>query len=392
MLFMFLTLVIFTFVLGLLVFVHEFGHFIVARKNGVKAEEFGFGFPPRAIGLVKTDDGWKFVFRAKPTDKNFKNTIYSLNWIPLGGFVKIKGEMGEDATDSDSFVRKKIWQRMLIISAGVAMNVIVAAIFLSVGFGIGMPRVLDDEVSSFARVRDVEIQIVNVVANTPAEQAGIVYGDIIVSIDGKDFEKMSALGDYVGGKEGVVTKVKIKRDENVLEKELTPQKIKEYNVIGYGIGMVRVGVVSYPWYIAPWEGIKETFFYIKEILQAFGLLLKDLVMGDKISVDLSGPVGIAVLTGKVARLGIIYLLQFVALLSVNLAIINFLPFPALDGGRLLFLFIEWFRGKPVNQRIENLIHNIGFTLLLIFIILITYRDFTKFGGRILEALKTSIGI
>jgi regulator of sigma E protease len=389
---MFLTLVVFIFILGLLVFVHEFGHFIVAIKNGVKAEEFGFGFPPRAIGVVKTEDGWKIVWRAKPTDKNFKNTIYSLNWIPLGGFVKIKGEMGEDATDSDSFVRKKIWQRMLIISAGVAMNIVTAAVFLSIGFGIGMPQVLDDNVSRFARVRDAEIQIVNVMAGTPAEKAGIAYGDIIVSIDGKDFEKMSDLGGYVGGKEGVVTKMQIKRGEDILEKEIIPQRIEEYNVTGYGIGMVRVGVVSYPWYIAPWEGLKETLFYIKEISRAFGLLLKDLVMGDKISVDLSGPVGIAVLTGKVARLGIIYLLQFVALLSVNLAIINFLPFPALDGGRLLFLVIEWFRGKPVNQRIENIIHNVGFTLLLIFIVLITYRDFTKFGGRILEALKTSIGI
>jgi regulator of sigma E protease len=389
---MFLTLVIFAFVLGLLVFVHEFGHFIVARKNGVKAEEFGFGFPPRAIGIVKTEDGWKVVWRAKPTDKNFKNTIYSLNWIPLGGFVKIKGEMGEDAADSDSFVRKKIWQRMLILSAGVVMNVVTAAIFLSIGFGIGMPQVLDDEISSFARVRDAEIQIVNIAAGTPAEKAGIASGDIIISIDGKEFDKMSALGEYVGAKEGVVTKVQIKRGEETLEKEITPQKIEEFNVTGYGIGMVRVGVVSYAWYIAPWEGIKETFFYIKEILQAFGLLLKDLVMGGKISVDLSGPVGIAVLTGKVARLGTIYLLQFVALLSVNLAIINFLPFPALDGGRLLFLVIEWFRRKPVNQQIENIIHNIGFTLLLIFIVLITYRDFTKFGGRILEALKTSIGI
>lgn len=389
---MFLTLIIFIFVLGLLVFVHEFGHFIVAIKNGVRAEEFGFGFPPRAIGLVKTDDGWKIVFRAKPTDKNFKNTIYSLNWIPLGGFVKIKGEMGEDAQDADSFIRKKIWQRMLIIFAGVAMNVITAAIFLSIGFGIGMPQVLDDEVSSFARVRDAEIQIVNVVAGTPAKKAGIESGDIVVSVDGKSFEKMSSLGEYVGSREGAVTKVEIKRGAEILEKEITPQKIEEYNVIGYGIGMVRVGVVSYPWYIAPWEGIKETFFYIKEILRAFGLLLKDLVMGDKISVDLSGPVGIAVLTGKVARLGVIYLLQFIALLSVNLAIINFLPFPALDGGRLLFLVIEWLRKKPVNQRIENLIHNVGFTLLLILIVLITYRDFTKFGGRILEALKTSIGI
>lgn len=389
---MFFTLFIFAFVLGVLIFVHEFGHFIVARKNGVKAEEFGFGFPPRAIGIVKTDNGWKFIFRAKPTDKNFKNTIYSLNWIPLGGFVKIKGEMGEDAQDHDSFVRKKIWQRVIIISAGVVMNIVAAAIFLSIGFGIGMPQILDDDISPYARVRDVEIQIVNVAAGTPAEKAGIASGDIIVSIDGKEFDKMSALGEYVGAKEGVATKVKIKRGEVTLEKEITPRKIEEYNVVGLGIGMARVGVVSYAWYIAPWEGIKETFFYVKEILQAFGLLLKDLVMGDKLSVDLSGPVGIAVLTGKVARLGIIYLLQFTALLSVNLAIINFLPFPALDGGRLLFLFIEWIRRKPVNQQIENIIHNIGFTLLLLFIALITYRDFTKFGGRILEALKTSIGI
>lgn len=389
---MFTTLIIFLLVLGLLVFVHEFGHFITAKKYGAKVEEFGFGFPPRMIGIVKSDEKWKIVGKSKPTDINFKNTIYSFNWIPLGGFVKIKGEAGEGANDPDSFVNKKIWQRAIILFAGVGMNVALTAILLSIGFGIGIPQAIDDDISPAAKVSDAEIQVVAVVNNTPAEESGIKAGDVILSIDDKSFEKLQDFSDYVNSKESIPLSVQIKRGEEEISKEIAPKFLPEYDTIGFGIGMAQVGIVSYPWYMAPWEGVKATGYFVKEILKAFGMLLKNLVQDGEVSVDISGPVGIAVITGQVARLGLIYLLQFTALLSVNLAIINFFPFPALDGGRFIFLIIEGIRGKPVNRKIENIIHNIGFTLLLLLVVLVTFRDFTRFGGKILEVMKQSLGM
>lgn len=389
---MFTTLIIFILVLGLLVFVHEFGHFITAKKCGAKVEEFGFGFPPRLGGIVKVDGKWKFVGKSKPTDKNFKNTIYSLNWIPLGGFVKIKGEAGEGENDPDSFVNKKIWQRAIILFAGVGMNVVLTAVLLSIGFGIGLPAVISDEMPTTARVRDAEIQIITVVEDSPSEKAGIIAGDTILSIDNIVFENLTEFSDYTSSKENSALSVKIKRNEQELTKEITPAYLTEYDKVGLGVGTAQVGIVSYPWYIAPWEGTKETGYFLKEILFAFGGLFKNLVQTGNVGIDISGPVGIAVITGQAARLGIMYLLQFTAILSLNLAIINFFPFPALDGGRFIFLIIEGLRGKPVNRKIENIIHNIGFTLLLLLVVLVTYRDFTRFGGKMLEVLKRSFGV
>ncbi|MEA3272361.1 MAG: RIP metalloprotease RseP, partial [Patescibacteria group bacterium] len=335
---------------------------------------------------------WKFVGKSKPTDANLKNTIYSLNWIPIGGFVKIKGEAGEGAEDPDSFVNKKIWQKALILFSGVAMNVVLAAVLLSIGFGIGLPQAIYDDISPRAKVRDAEIQVITVVKDSPAEEAGLEMGDVILSVDDIKFEKMQAFSDFTDINENILLNVKIKRGEEEFSKEIAPIYLPEYNTIGFGIGMAQVGIVSYPWYLAPWEGIKETGFFLQEILRAFGALLKNLVTTGEVAVDISGPVGIAVLTGQVARLGLMYLLQFTALLSINLAIINFFPFPALDGGRFIFLIIEGIRGKPVNRKIENIIHNIGFTLLLLLVVLVTYRDFTRFGGKILEVLRQSLGI
>ncbi|NQU84040.1 MAG: RIP metalloprotease RseP [Parcubacteria group bacterium] len=389
---MFTTIIVFILVLGLLVFVHEFGHFITAKKFGAKAEEFGFGFPPRLGGIVKVDGKWKLVGKSKPSDKDFKNTIYSLNWIPIGGFVKIKGEAGEDADEKDSFASKSVFQRGVILFAGVAMNIVLTVVLLSIGFGVGLPAVIDDDISSSAIIRDAEIQIITVVENSPAEEVGIESGDVILSIDDIVFQNLSEFSDYTSTRENTAILVKIKRGEDEFLKELTPSFLPEYNFIGLGVGTAQVGTVSYPWYIAPWEGIKGTGYFLKEIVLAFGGLLGDLVKTGEVDVRLSGPVGIAVITGQVARLGFIYLLQFTAILSLNLAILNFFPFPALDGGRFIFLIVEAIRGKPVNRQIENIVHNIGFALLMILVVLVTYRDFTKFGGRMLEVLKSTFGL
>ena len=199
-------------------------------------------------------------------------------------------------------------------------------------------------------------------------------------MDGKNFS-FYELQAYLTKNIGKEVAYGLKRDTNKFEKKIVPKILPETGKGGIGVGLVEVGVVAYPWHLAIWKGITETGFYIKEIILAFYALLSGLIIGKGAAVDLSGPVGIAVLTGKVARLGFVYLMQFAAVLSVNLAIVNILPFPALDGGRILFLIIEKIRGKPVNQKVESLIHNLGFTALMILVMFITYNDFVKFGSK-----------
>ena len=366
------TIIIFVGVLSLLVFVHEFGHFIAARRAGVRVDEFGFGFPPRLFGVKRGD------------------TIYSINWIPLGGFVQIKGEAGEDKNQPDSFAGKKIWVRSAIISAGVAMNFVLAAFLLSVGYGVGVPQVLDD-LSPSARVRDRAVQIVSILKGSPAEEAGIEAGDTVGQVNGEVLAGYQEVQERIRASEGRPVRLSIIRGNQTVERVATPRVLPETGKPGIGVGLVETGIVSYPWYLAPVKGVETTVFFAKEVFIAFGNLIRNLILERRVAIDISGPVGIAVLTGQVARLGFIYLLQFTALLSVNLAIINIFPFPALDGGRLLFLLIEKGRGRPVAARIEGLIHQVGFALLLTLVALVTYRDLARFGGTIGTAFRRLFG-
>jgi len=371
------TILLFAIILGLLVFVHEFGHFISAKKLGAKVEEFGFGFPPRMIGVYKNHEGKaKLVFRKTPTTNN---TIYSLNWIPIGGFVRIKGEDGGEKNDPESFSAKPIWKRAVILAAGVTMNFVLAIVVMSIGFGIGMPQALNGNLEG-ANIKDRTLQVVSVTKESPAALAGIEAGDEIISIDGKElnFKELQA---YATSKIGQEVDYGIKRKDNVFDVKAVPAVLKETGFGGIGVNLVEVGVVSYPWYLALWRGVTETLFFTKEVVVAFAMLIKDLFIGRGASVDLSGPIGIAVLTGQVARLGLIYILQFTALLSVNLAVVNILPFPALDGGRIVFLIIEKIRRRPVSQKLEAIIHNVGFMALMLLVAIVTYRDFIKFGDK-----------
>lgn len=168
---------------------------------------------------------------------------------------------------------------------------------------------------------------------------------------------------------------------------MTPRLISAADYPVLGVVVAKTALVSYPWYISIWEALKNTFFLLWNILSLFGVLLYNLISRGTLSVDFSGPLGIAVMTGQVVDLGFSYLMRFVAILSLNLAIINIIPFPALDGGKLLFLLIEKLKGSPVNQKYENLIHNFGFMFLMLLIVFITYRDVLKFGGKIVGAFK-----
>lgn len=376
---MFLTIIIFLAVLSILVFVHEVGHFISARRFGVKAEEFGFGFPPRLGGIYRNREGkWKLVWGSRPVEDS-PGTVYSFNWIPLGGFVKIKGENG-DNSDLDSFVNKKIWKRAIILSAGVFMNIVLAAVLFSIGLSIGMPQALDD-INPRAAIRDRSIQIIQVLPDSPAAQAGIQIGDVIENINGEEFTSYQELQKFVDEHTGEELIYKIKRAQAELTEKITPQIIPDTGKGGIGVGIIETGTVKYPFYIAAWEGIKITGIYTWAVTVAFYDFFKGVITGAGVSADLAGPVGIATMTGQVARMGLIYLLQFIAILSINLAIINFIPFPALDGGRVLFLAIEKIKGAPVKREIESLIHNIGFALLMVLVLIVTLKDIAKLGDK-----------
>ncbi|MFH1427286.1 MAG: RIP metalloprotease RseP [Patescibacteria group bacterium] len=375
---MLLTIIIFILLLSVLVFVHELGHFLMARRYGVKAEEFGFGFPPRIWGVYRNKEGkWQQV-KGKREVIDAPGTIMSINWIPLGGFVKIKGENGENEEENDSFAGRSIWQRFVMLSAGVSMNVILAAILISIGLMFGLPQALDG-VNPKAKISDEKIQIAQVLPNTPAAAVGLEMADIIISIDNQGFKTEDDIQAYNKSKVDQEITYKIKRGQDEIIFNVTPTIIKEIGDGGIGISIVTTGLVKYPWYLAIWEGVKTTIFLTWYIIVAFYELFKNLILGQGVSIDIAGPVGIAAFTGQVARMGFVYLIQFTALLSINLAIINFLPIPALDGGRALFLLIEKIKGSPVKREVEAVIHNIGFTILMLLVLVVTFRDVARFG-------------
>ncbi len=384
---MLLTIVVFVLVLSILVFAHELGHFFTARRFGVKAEEFGFGFPPRGIGVYKNKQGkWRFVIGNKAIEEleksedtslhpAAKSTVYSLNWLPLGGFVKIKGENGEGENDKDSFAYQKIWKRIIILAAGVVMNVVLAWFLFSVGYIIGLPQ-STDTLGKNAIVSEQRVMIASVSPNSPAMTAGIKEGDAVLRINGEVVSTDKALQDAIAKNDGLATTVLVERNGSEQTLTVTPVS-KDGNRATMGVAIFSGGLVRYPFFSAIIEGAKTTVWMTKEIFVAFGGLFADIFKGHKVGDQFAGPVGIATITGQAARLGFTYLLQFIALLSLNLAVINILPIPALDGGRILFLLIEKLKGKPVKREVENVIHNIGFLLLIALIIFITYKDIIK---------------
>lgn len=367
---MLLTVVIFILILSLLIFVHELGHFLTAKRSGVRVEEFGFGFPPRLWG------------------KKIGETVYSLNWIPLGGFVKLKGESGEAREDQDSFAHQGFLKRSLILSAGVLMNVALAVFLFSVGYLFGLPTALTDEQMAGDNVRDVKIQIAGVVKDSAAEQAGLKPGDQLLAIDQVNLKNVGQLQLYLKEHAEQSMSLAVKREQEVKTINFQPGIIPGYSqskVLGTTLiqsGIVRYGLVA-SWY----QGAVLSFNVLKQIVISFYQLFKNLLIGLGLTVELSGPVGVAVMTGKAVSLGWLYLLQFTAILSLNLAVVNFLPFPALDGGRFLFLIIEKIRRRPNNQKIENIIHNLGFSLLMILVLIVTYRDVVRYGPGLVERIK-----
>lgn len=355
-----LTILAFIIILGLLVFVHELGHFLVAKRIGIRVEEFGFGFPPRLFGIKRGE------------------TIYSINLIPLGGFVKIFGEDGQAKRDKYSFAAKKIWQRAGVLLAGVTMNVVLAVVLLSWGYMIGLPWAIDDSQTA----DNAEVQITQIAIGSPAEQAGIRIGDIILGASAQSgqlsgADKVINVQNFIDKNKGQEVVILIKRGQTEWQIKITPRVSPPQGEGAMGVGLARVANISFPWWRAIYEGAKETFGLIWLIISSIGYLIWQFFASGRTPGGVIGPVGIFSITGQAAQMGFIYLLQLTALLSVNLAIVNALPFPALDGGRVLFLIIEKIKGSPVSETVEKAIHTAGFVLLTLLMIVITFKDIAR---------------
>jgi len=389
-----ITGLIFIATLVVLIFVHELGHFIVARRNGIRAEEFGFGFPPRIFGFQKYSDKkgklkkWRIIWGSRDGDSEEEakdraekkandysaGTIYSLNWIPLGGFVKIKGENGDNA-DADSFASKGAWPRIKVLGAGVIMNFILAWFLIAIVLMIGAPESVNSDILS----SNNKIQISGVSADSPAEMMGLKVGDEI-SLQQANFkiENLKDIKNYIDNNRGQEISLQIKRGKDILILRGTPRAEVSENQGALGISYSQIVMQKYSFFEALYKSFRTVIDLIWMMLVALYTLLKNLIIGEKsVGMEVAGPVGIVQLTGQVATLGLVYVLQFIALLSINLGLINILPIPALDGGRILFILIEKIKGSPVSQKVEQAFHTTFFILLLLLMAVITFSDVFK---------------
>ncbi len=358
-----ITIIIFIIFLGALLLIHEAGHFFSAKFFKVKVEEFGIGLPPRI---------WK---------KKIKETIYSINLLPFGGFVKILGEDGDEKEKQrkDSFASQKPYKKMTILLAGVAINFLFGVIFLSIGYLIGIPAIADEKND----LENVQLSILAVDDNSPAELSGIKLGDIIL---GASFQEEKLEGEITAesfkefvsnykGKEIVLNLQKPDGQEKDISVFVREEPPEGKGALGIAIG--RVGIAQYPFFKSIGQGIKNSGKIFINTYIAIYYLIKGIFVKSGIIGELVGPVGIAVMGGQTVKLGIGYLLQFLAGLSVNLAALNLIPFPALDGGRILFVLIEKIKKSPISKKLEGSFHLIGFWVLIILLVFITIRDVIK---------------
>jgi len=336
-----ITIVSFIAVLVVIILAHECGHFFTAKACGVRVEEFGLGFPPRLLSVRRGE------------------TRYSLNAIPVGGFVKMAGE--EDPGVPGSLASKSIGARILVLSAGSLMNFLLPVVLLSVAFMIPYNAVSG------------QVLVEEVAPGSPAERAGIESGDTLLTVNGKSVHNVGDLQRHVQLNLGREITVSVKHgDATTEEVQVVPRwrPPEGQGAIGVVVKTMSPAVVRmhYPF----WEAIPKG---VVACIESF-ILFKNGIIGmiiGTIPAGITGPVGIAQMTGEVARAGISHLLEFTAFFSINLAIINILPLPALDGGRIVFVLLEWVRrGKRVPAKTEGVIHFIGFAMLMAFMLAVTY--------------------
>lgn len=362
-----MNILIFIVILLILVVSHEFGHFIVAKKNGIRVDEFAFGMGPKIYSWRKGE------------------TLYRINIFPIGGYVKIFGENPDDVSingpDKDrSFVNKSKLVQACVLLAGVTMNFLVAWMLLSVGYLSGLPSSVGSAPKG-SIINNAEVAVTGVMKGSPAELSGLKVGDRITHLsfgtDSTDVPSVESLKYFINKHSTDNIVVDYHRGKEILETKITPKAGLVSTGPGIGISMDLIGTMRLPIHKALYEGLKLTTNLTKDTFVGFYSLIKNSVIGKGNLSSVTGPVGIVGVVGDAAKFGLIYLLSFTALISVNLAVINLIPFPALDGGRLLFLLIEKIKGSRINPNVSNIVNLIGFGLLMLLMVIITYHDIVK---------------
>lgn len=325
----FIALVVF----GVIVLFHEFGHFIVAKLCKVKVHEFAIGMGPKIASI-----------KGKETD-------YSIRLLPLGGYVKMLGE-DEDSEDERSFGKKSVLQRIGIIAAGPIMNFVLAILLFTVIFMVvGIPTT----------------SIKETMKDYPAHSAGIIAGDRIIEIEGKTIESWNQVTSIVGSSAEKSIDIKIQREGNTMEFEVVP-------VLQEGRGVIGILPTSEKnLSLSVKSSAERTGYILSQMMNFFATL----VTGKVNTSDVVGPVGIINVVGEAAKVGYLNVISLAAVISINLGLINLFPFPALDGSRILFLIVELVRGKKIDSEKEGMIHLIGFALLMLLMLVITYKDIIK---------------
>ncbi len=335
--------------LSILILIHELGHFWAAKKFGLWIEEFGFGLPPRIWG------------------KKIGETFYSINALPFGGFVKIFGEdrekeiaaiQLEEKIISRNFSSLSVGRRAIIISAGVLMNFLLGWFLISIVFSIGIPQA---------------VLITEIAPNSPASEIGLKTGDKIIG-----FSEVDSLIKFINEYRGQEIPLKIERNDELKQFSVTPRLNPPVGEGALGVGLIQAGLAKKNLLASIWEGLKTSLEVIKTIFMAIFNLITKAFTGKASLEQIAGPVGIVKITNQVGNLGLIYLLQLLALISLNLTVINIFPFPALDGGRLLFLLIEKIKGSPLPIKFERYANAVGMLLLLFLMAIITIKDIIRF--------------
>lgn len=359
-----MSIIIFIIILGLLIFVHELGHFSVAKKSGIRVDEFAVGFPPRIFSFVKN------------------GTRYALNLIPFGGYVKIFGETPDEESlaseATDSFVNKPRTTQAAVLIAGVLFNVIFAWILLSIAFMIGFD-VPKEQFSFLPGERDVVVEALVVSEDSPAEKAGLERGDSIYLI-----EKGDARFEINSADEGVSLikntetpfSVYVNRGEEDLSFTIDSKMDLDGTPV-VGIYLEDIVNTKSSFFASIRNGFLMTGFAIKEVSVALWDLLIGAFTGTADLNGVAGPVGIVGLVDEAAQVGIVSLITFTAFISINLAVLNLAPFPALDGGRLAIILIESIIRRDLNHKIVNIVNLIGFLILIGLMVLITISDVEK---------------
>ncbi len=363
-----MTVFIFLIVLVALILVHEAGHFVAAKWSGMRVDEFGIGFPPRLYA------------------KKLRETEYSINLVPFGGFVRIYGENGGTGTDTEgrAFTDKSKWKQALVLVAGVVMNVIFAWVLLSASLVAGVPRGLSAD--ELAQAPDAALAISTVLAGSPAEKAGVVAGDRILSAatDAGSFSTADAEGfttfiaDTIPGNAVALT---VRHSDGTKETVFATPELhvapSHPERLALGVSISAVGTVPVAWYAAPLIGAEATWHLTKDttlgLLAFFGSVIT-------FSADFSavaGPIGIAGAVGDASAQGFFALLTLAAVISINLAVINLLPLPALDGGRLVFVAIEGIFRRTVRPVVMQGINLAGFAFLILLMVAVTFSDIVK---------------